>query len=85
MLQGLQQGCWCVVDSGNGFFFGLASYFHDCCVKFFGVCVVCVDQVLYKATLLESKHCDKSISFSLECLPVLVFPVSDPFSFSFFS
>ena len=35
--------CWSDVDSGNRFFFVLASYFCDCLVKFLGVCVVCVD------------------------------------------
>ena len=34
--------CGSIVDSGNGFFV-LASYFCDFFVKFFDLCIVCVD------------------------------------------
>ena len=37
-----KNSCWSVVDSGSKFFV-LASYFHDCFIKCFGVCVVCID------------------------------------------
>ena len=39
---------------------------------------------MYQVALFVSEHCDKSVSFPYECLPVLVLSVPDPFPFPVF-